>query len=326
MRREEFGRLLESLATLSARQRAEIIGTLQDQPRAESLAARVANGRLPDRPACPRCQSARVVKWGRKDELQRYRCHGCGRTFNSLTATPLARLKIRHAWGGYAEALVDGLSVRKAGRKLMIHFTTAFRWRHRWLTHLRDLKDTEFKGFVEADETFFRYSMKGSRAWRTGTPSGLPIPRAPRQRGGAALLPGLSREQVPVLVVRDRDGATTDAVLSKVDRASVTAVLGPLLRPGETILCTDAAGVYRAFAGAAGIYHRPVNLAAGKRVAGVVFHVQNVNAYQSRLKDWMRRFRGVATKYLPNYLGWRRTLDRRNGEIPPDQILALAIG
>jgi hypothetical protein len=37
-----------------------------------------------------------------------------------------------------------------------------------------------------------------------------------------------------------------------------------------------------------------------------IFHVQNVNAYHSRLKNWMRRFHGVATERLPSYLGWRR--------------------
>ncbi len=45
------------------------------------------------------------------------------------------------------------------------------------------------------------------------------------------------------------------------------------------------------------------------RVRGA-FHIQNVNAYDSRLKTWMIRFHGVATKYLKNYLGWRRLLER----------------
>ena len=57
-------------------------------------------------------------------------------------------------------------------------------------------------------------------------------------------------------------------------------------------------------------HHEPVNLAAGIRVRDGAFHVQNVNAYHGRLKGWMGRFNGVATRYLPNYLGWRRTLER----------------
>jgi hypothetical protein len=40
--------------------------------------------------------------------------------------------------------------------------------------------------------------------------------------------------------------------------------------------------------------------------AAGVYHIQNVNVCDSRLKQWMGRFHGVATKYLENYLGWRR--------------------
>ncbi len=50
--------------------------------------------------------------------------------------------------------------------------------------------------------------------------------------------------------------------------------------------------------------HRAVNLSAAVRVAGAL-HVQNVNAYHSRFKQWPRRFNGVASRYLPNHLGWR---------------------
>jgi len=35
-----------------------------------------------------------------------------------------------------------------------------------------------------------------------------------------------------------------------------------------------------------------------------------VNAYDSRLKGWMKHFNGVATKYLESYLGWMCMLDR----------------
>ena len=41
-----------------------------------------------------------------------------------------------------------------------------------------------------------------------------------------------------------------------------------------------------------------------------IFHIQNVNAYTSRLKDWLRPFKGVASWYLPNYLGWRRAIEQ----------------
>ncbi len=56
------------------------------------------------------------------------------------------------------------------------------------------------------------------------------------------------------------------------------------------------------------------------------FHIQNVNAYHSRLKNWMARFHGVATRYLPNYLGWRRMLERYSAAITPERCLQVALG
>lgn len=40
-----------------------------------------------------------------------------------------------------------------------------------------------------------------------------------------------------------------------------------------------------------------------------IHHIQNVNNYHSRLKGWMQRFNGVATKYLEHYLSWFQFLD-----------------
>ena len=40
----------------------------------------------------------------------------------------------------------------------------------------------------------------------------------------------------------------------------------------------------------------------------------------------MARFHGVATRYLPNYLGWRRMLERYSAAITPERCLQEALG
>ena len=57
---------------------------------------------------------------------------------------------------------------------------------------------------------------------------------------------------------------------------------------------------------------------AGHRVRDD-WHVQNVNAYVSRLSGWTQRFKSVATKYLGSCLGWFKMLDRHTpmGCSPP---------
>ncbi len=50
-------------------------------------------------------------------------------------------------------------------------------------------------------------------------------------------------------------------------------------------------------------------MSAGLKVIDKVFSVQNVNADHSWIKEWMKRFHGVATKYLDHCLGWHRHMD-----------------
>ena len=49
--------------------------------------------------------------------------------------------------------------------------------------------------------------------------------------------------------------------------------------------------------------HEALNLSAGERVRGEL-HIQTVNSLHERIKTFLRRRRGIATKYLDNYLRW----------------------
>ncbi len=83
--------------------------------------------------------------------------------------------------------------------------------------------------------------------------------------------------------------------------------------------------VYEAFAKSMAIVHESVNLSAHIRIRQA-FHVQNVNAYYSRLKAWIARFHGVGTYYLPNYLGWHRLLDGHSETLTPSKLIRVSLG
>ena len=63
------------------------------------------------------------------------------------------------------------------------------------------------------------------------------------------------------------------------------------------------------FAKNKGLGYRSIDLSKGIRVIKGIYHIQNVNSYHSRLKGWLSRFKGVATKYLSNYLHWFEFID-----------------
>ena len=127
------------------------------------------------------------------------------------------------------------------------------------------------------------------------------------KRGGTARHPGPYQDNIPVLVARDRKGATFHAGLLAGRHASIAAVL-----TGVVTLANHLVG------------HGGKPLAAFARRAGIPFHaapspgkpgpeVPHGHTASTPITDassnGSHRFNGVATKNLPSYLGWRRALE-----------------
>jgi len=308
-----FTTWLAQLNALNRGQKERLRSALDRRENAAEVIRLIEQG-LQEKPLCPHCGNTQLQRWGVSCGLQRYRCRQCRHTFNALTHTPLARLRHKDRWLTYTQALIDGVSVRQAASCCGVAKNTSFKWRHRFLQSPARQKAQQMQGIAEADETFFLESFKGQRH----------LPRKARKRGGKAKR-GTSSEQIAVLVVRDRDGATADFRLTGVSAKEMEPVLKPLLA-ADVILCTDGAAAYTVIARNLHIEHRPVNLSQGVHVVRSAYHVQNVNAYDSRLKEWLARFHGVATNYLESYLGWRRMLERFGKNILPGMCLRAALG
>lgn len=265
---------------------------------------------------CAHCNDQRIVRYGRRRERQRYKCKACGRTFNVLTGTALAGLRLPEKHIENARCMSARLSLNEAAQRLDVAVSTAFRWRHRFLERLSALNPEQLSGVVEVDETFFLESFKGQRRG---------LPRKAKKRGTPAVLRGLSREQIPVLVARDRSvGATLSQQLAARDFLHIGPVLVPKLSK-DAVLVTDGASAYKLLGRAHNIEVRQVPRHPKHRTTGLT-HLNNVNAYDQRLKKWMIGFVGVATKYLPNYLGWHRWLDANAKTKTGRRLLQASIG
>jgi len=329
----EFLLWLGGIGKLSEAQRAQALASLCAGGGLEAAAAsreRADAGRGRDRldglgesghvkvdsRGCPHCAGRNIVSWGRSNALARYRCKDCGRTFNALTKTPMARLRKKDRWLTHAQAMLEGTSVARAAQRSGVHYSTAFRWRHRFLGAPALDKPNSLNGIVEADETFILESFKGRR-------SGLARP--PRKRGGKAKHPGFFFENIAILVARDRSGATLDAVLPRVDAASIQTAIDGAVTRANRLVC-DGGLAIRAFARRAKIRVHVLPAPGKPNPKAPNIHINNVNAYHGRLKQWMRRFHGVATKNLPNYLGWRRAIEAWGCQATPENWILGAIG
>ena len=189
--------------------------------------------------------------------MKRYRCKDFGKTFNALTGTPLAQLHRRDAWFAYAQALADGVSLRRAAKRCGIALDTSFRWRHRFLAAAKDVKAKVVKGIVEADETFHSNGSKDQNAIAG---------RAPRKRGEKAR-PGLSSDDyAPVLVVRDRHGVTLDHVLPDLEVPTFVRMMKSVVAE-DALLVSGGRAACAQFADQAGLFHIALNASKGERMS-----------------------------------------------------------
>ena len=297
-----FRTWLAQVDDLTLAQRLEIEEVLAGRPPRAAVAA-VIEADLDAHRCCPHCGHDKMVCCGKDDGLQRFRCKECGKSFNALTGTPLARLRKKECWLNFGQSLSEGETVVTSAERCGVAASTAFRWRHRFLTSQE--ASPILTGIVEADETFVLLSYKGSRAWeqaKKGQPDVEEPDRKARKRGGKATKPGMSHEQVPILVASDRGHGVISAVLQVDTGDAIKAVLDPVLSK-DALLVTDGGKALARCATKMKVSHEVLNQSAGERVRDEL-HIQTVNSLHERIKTFLRPRRGVATKYLGNYLRW----------------------
>jgi transposase-like protein len=273
------------------------------QPTHAVLAA-VRDARFAHGVFCPRCHARAIQRWGTFNGRQRYRCRGCQRTFSDLTLTSAAYTKRLHLWPYYCVCMSSSFTVRRSAALTGINPATAFRWRHAILQAV-DAADrsTTLTGWVEVEETGFAYSEKGRRD----------LNRAPHARGVWQDLRSRCRNpRVSVPMACDRLGRVVSAILLKEHpnfEDLSTHIMSRITRPATIAAIYGPMSGYCGSAVRAGHdYQRVPRLPRDPRPTKL-HHTNNVQSLIDRLRTWLLRFRGVATRYLTHYLAWHRLID-----------------
>ena len=249
---------------------------------------------------CPHCSCDRIRANGKLKGVQRYVCNGCKKDFSETTGKFWFAMKKKEKLNRYLYCLLSGYSIRKSAKETGISIQTSFDWRHKLLTSFSSVFVEEFQGVVESDDLFFAYSEKGNRN----------LDRKPKQRGEKTSKAGISDGKVAVVATCDRSGSkdlkvATRGRISKKDLVNI--LKGKLYKAG--VLCSDSQS-YGAFTKTNTIIHKKFNSSKRQRTVDKVYHVQNINNMDMRLRKFMDSFNGVATKYLQNYLNWFLVLEK----------------
>ena len=170
-----FKTWLQSTRLLDKRQRARALRELwatEDADLAEKTAAVVPVKGLSSKPlqsktaslSCPHCGGDDIRRWGRANGKPRHRCLSCGKTFNPLTGTPLAALHYPDRWSDQVKAMINGETLAQTAERCGVDYSTAFRWRHRFLEALNHGDPAILTGIGAVDKKFILDSFESKRS------------------------------------------------------------------------------------------------------------------------------------------------------------------
>lgn len=285
---------------LSKPEKAHLLGDLLQEleletPLLDSVGAHLSRDKKP----CPYCENTSVHKRGKQNGVQMYRCKSCEKWYSETTGTPLSGIQLKDKWQSYLYCMEQGMPLKKIAKELGISIQTSFDWRHKILSSMNSLVPRELKGVVECDELELSISEKGNRD----------LQRLPRKRSS-----DFKRNQgkgvdtvVQIVTAIERESgkkylkAVQTKRLSKEDIEK--AFEGKLA--SNTVLITDKHPSYRAFAkDNSKIKHKALLAKDHVDKKDKAIHLQLVNNTHKQLRDFLKPFGGVSTKYLQNYLNW----------------------
>ncbi|MDD3224227.1 MAG: hypothetical protein PHX70_05900 [Clostridium sp.] len=124
---------------------------------------------------CPNCKHRHYIKYGKFNEIQRYRCKICGKTFSNATGSLWSySKKDAEKWMKFLELMLERKSLRYCAKELKISVITAFYWRHKVL-HVLELDKIQKKlsGYVLMRKIILKENFKGSRKVTTSERKGI---------------------------------------------------------------------------------------------------------------------------------------------------------
>ena len=239
-------------------------------------------------PICPRCRCEYVTKAGVHNGRQVYKCKNCKYQFRETAKSLVYYSHKYYLLVDYIKCMLEGKSLRACASEVGISLPTSFRWRHKILAAIQGLEGgINFSGITETDELLLQYSEKGRR-YKT---------LEEKEQAMKTVHPN-----VAVLVMTDREGNLLfkHTGENKVQNSQIKEELKRRVSENN-LICFKPNDEFKQ-----AVMESPSKkVIVRRKTKGLAIY--SVNLAEKKITNflvWMMRFRGVATKYLQNYLMW----------------------
>ena len=264
---------------------------------------------------CPQCGSFEIVKFGFYKSTQRYHCKTCGKYFNDLTNTIFSHCRVLDKLIPYINSMLYSLPLKKAGALVGVSYVNLFYWRHKVIEAFKK-DETQLFGILQCVDTAINYSEKGNKKL---------FHREAHVRGNGYSIASLGARDVPLLSIVDSD--LTIKFLHMPSNRLTANDLSDILMPFTTNVTHWHTSLHSTYKHFCMFHHFKHDYVVGFTDQKEV-NVKKAHDNLIALKSWLAIFKGVATKYLNNYLSWFKVLldiYTKNNEFTYTSILKLIL-
>ena len=222
---------------------------------------------------CPICGGNKYIKYGVYKQIQRYKCKECRRTFSKATNSLWSySKKALNKWIEFVELMLERKSLRFCAKKLNINLATSFYWRHKILHGLKiDNIPNKLNGDVHINKTILKENFKGSRK-----------------------IVIKERRNIWIIAAKgDEDSMLTMPIFKDCWNWSIfdNKIYSKIEKKSYIVAYLD----------------RYIQIKAKKHNRKLVKKVKEDDRIKyiiTNLKEWLGKFKGIATKYLEGYLSF----------------------
>lgn len=255
--------------------------------------------------SCPHCNSNKFIKFGKYKGIQRFRCTNaiCKKTFSLKTNTMFSySKKTLDLWMKYLILMNNRKSLRECSAILKISLATSFFWRHKILNSHNTNNNNILKNYVEISKIILKENFKGDKSAKYHNKENIFI-ACGMDSNNTIISKAISKRTISLDAINKNFSKNIDknAVLSTYndryfDIYAKNQNISNIPLSKETILNL--------------IEQVTINKLANEscELANINVKLPNnsifIHKFSLNIKKWLIRFRGVATKYLENYLNW----------------------
>lgn len=247
---------------------------------------------------CPICNENNIVKNGFKNQTQRYKCKNCNKFFSISTNKLTNKLRLNYnQLINFMQCLVDCKTLTETSKIVSLSLRETYNIRIKIISVLSNYHQEKLHDVVECDEKYITLSFKGTRKDK--------MPRESRRNGFESKSAGMSKEQVCVLMAIDSyDNIYAKIVgLGQLTTKELNDNLADKIEK-NSIIVTDSKSAYIKFAKENNFILKQIQ--SGKYKTDDGYHLGELNSLMSELDMLLKKYRGLSTRHLQEYLDFFR--------------------